>query len=234
MNLRICIVMIAILCMFSMLACSDGEQVKDEPETDSTKVADVKTEAPAVDVETDSLVPIRPKIRDENNPIVTLSTDMGDMTLELYRDVAPAHVDSFVARTNDGFYDGLIFHRVWTNFIIQGGDPLGTGRGNAGYFLPAEFSDLPHIEGTLSMAHGREPNSASSQFFICLARTAAAEGLDGKYTVFGHLLKGYEALHAIGNVACAADPSNPRENTKPIKDVHITKAFMSDAAGNPL
>jgi cyclophilin family peptidyl-prolyl cis-trans isomerase len=220
--------------MFSMLACSDNGETQDKSKADSTKVAEQKTEAPAADGETDSLVSTRPKIRDENNPIVTLSTDMGDMTLELYRDVAPIHVDSFLARTNDGFYNGLIFHRVWRNFMIQGGDPLGTGRGNAGYYLKAEFSDLPHIEGTLSMAHGREPNSASSQFFICLARTVAAERLDGKYTVFGHLLKGYEALHAIGNVACTTNPSNPKENTKPIKDVIILKAYLSDADGNPL
>lgn len=229
-----CAVMIALLCLFSMLACSKNEEAKDESKTDSIKVTETKTEAPVVDVETDSLVSTGPKIRDVNNPIVTLSTNYGDMTLELYRDVAPIHVDSFLARTNEGFYNGLIFHRVWTNFMIQGGDPLGTGRGNAGYFLPAEFSDLPHLEGTLSMAHGREPNSASSQFFIVLARTAAAEGLDGRYTVFGHLLKGYEALHAIGNVACAVNPSNPKENTKPIKDVIIQKAYRSDAEGSPL
>lgn len=225
---------IAMFCIFSMLACSDNGDTQDKSRADTTKDAEDRSEAAAVDAETDSLVATGPTIRDVNNPFVTLQTSMGDMTLELYRDVAPVHVDSFIARTHEGYYDSTIFHRVWRNFMIQGGDPLGTGRGNAGYFLQSEFSDLPHIEGTLSMAHGREPNSASSQFFICLARTVAAEALDGKYTVFGHLLKGYEALHAIGEVECTTNPSNPRENTKPIKDVYLTKAFMSDAAGNPL
>lgn len=234
MNSRVYVVIIAIFCIFSMLACSDSGETQDKSKPDATKSAELKTETTAVDTETDSLVSTGPTIRDENNPFVTLQTSMGDMTLELYRDVAPVHVDSFIARTTEGFYDSTIFHRVWRNFMIQGGDPLGTGRGNAGYFLQSEFSDLPHIKGTLSMAHGREPNSASSQFFICIARTAATEGLDGKYTVFGHLLKGYEALHAIGEVECATNPSDPKENTKPIIDVHITKAFMSDAAGNPL
>lgn len=257
--------MIALLCIFTMLACSDSDQAKDAPKADSTKgaeveteapavvvetdslktanketrtdsaeVAEAKTEAPAAVIETDSLVITRPGIRNKNNPIVTLSTDYGDMTLELYRDVAPIHVDSFVARTSEKFYNGLIFHRVWKNFMIQGGDPEGTGQGKPRYTLKAEFSDLPHIEGTLSMARRRDPNSASTQFFICLARNPGTKGLDGKYTVFGHLLKGYEALHAIGNVACMTNPTNPKEDTKPIKDVIILKAYLSDADGNPL
>lgn len=234
MNTRAYTVLIAMLCIFSMLACSNNGEAENESKADSTKVAELKTEAPAADTETDSLVSAEPKIRNVNNPFVTISTDYGDMTLELYHDVAPIHVDSFLARTNDGFYNGLIFHRVWTNFMIQGGDPEGTGHGKPKYYLKAEFSDLPHIEGTLSMARSRDPNSASTQFFICLARTGATEGLDGKYTVFGHLLKGYEALHAIGKVACTTNPTNPAENTKPIKDVKILKAYLSDAEGNPL
>lgn len=227
-------VMTALLCTFSMLACSGDEGAKDEPKPDTVKVAEIITEATVVDSSSDSLASTGPNIRNENNPIVTLSTDFGDMTLELYRDVAPIHCDSFVARTNDGFYDSLIFHRIWTNFLIQGGDPEGTGRTKPKYYLKAEFSDLPHIKGTLSMSRGGDPNSASTQFFICLARTAATEGLDGQYTVFGQLLKGYDALDAIGKVACITSPTNPRENTKPVKDVVILKAFLSDAEGNPL
>jgi cyclophilin family peptidyl-prolyl cis-trans isomerase len=164
-------------------------------------------------------------IRSKSDKIVTLETNFGKMVLELYRDVAPAHADSFVARTNAGFYNGTIFHRVIEHFMIQGGDPTGTGRGDAGYTLKAEFSDMPHVEGTLSMARSPDPNSASCQFFICLDRAAH---LDHQYTVFGHLLKGYDVLHAIGKV--------PTEKTanRPLKDVIITKAYLSDAEGNSL
>ncbi len=165
-------------------------------------------------------------IRNKDNPIVTISTNYGDMTLELWHDVAPAHADSFVARTNDGFYDDLIFHRVIRNFMIQGGDPKGNGTGNAGYFLPAEFSDEPHVEGTLSMARSKSPNSASCQFFICLTRTAH---LDKGYTVFGQLLKGFKVLHEIENV----EVGGPSKST-PVKNVIMEKVFISDAAGNPI
>jgi len=234
-NIRISIVMLALLCILSMLACSDNGETTDQTASDSaTNIAESRIDTTVSEAETDSLVDDGPMIRNADNPIVTLSTNYGDMTLELYHDVAPVHVDSFIARTNEGYYDSTIFHRVWRNFIIQGGDPLGTGKGNAGYYLKAEFSDLPHVEGTLSMVRSGDPNSASSQFFICLARTAASEGLDGTYTVFGHLLKGYEALHAIGNVECMTNPANPKENTKPVEDVMIVKAYLSDAEGSPL
>ncbi len=181
----------------------------------------------------DSLATVTHPIRDENNPIVTISTDYGDMTLELYRDVAPAHADSFLARTEDGFYDSLTFHRIIDNFMIQGGDPQGTGMGNAGYFLPAEFSDLPHEDGTLSMARSSSPNSASSQFFICLARNASTSRLDGQYTVFGQLLDGYDVLHRIGKVPVNRDPANPQA-APPSETVYMTDVFVSDAEGNPV
>ena len=238
MRTRVLILCAAMICLLGMLACSDNGEAKDKAgESDSTAAAAKKEqprEVESVGIENDSLVGQGPTIRNENNPIVTIATDFGNMTLELYRDVAPAHADSFVARTKDGFYSGLIFHRVVANFMIQGGDPLGNGTGNAGYYLPAEFSKLPHIEGTLSMARSRDINSASSQFFICLKRTRSTAGLDGKYTVFGHLLKGYEALHAIGELECVANPANPREVSKPTEDVVMRKVYLSDADGNPL
>ena len=236
MKTRVLIQCAAMICMLGLFACSDNGEAKDKAgESDSIAAAARKgqpREVQPVGIASDSLVGQGPSIRNADNPIVTIATDFGSMTLELYRDVAPAHADSFVARTKDGFYNGLIFHRVVANFMIQGGDPLGNGSGNAGYYLPAEFSELPHIEGTLSMARSRDIHSASSQFFICLKRTRSTAGLDGKYTVFGHLLKGYEALHAIGGLECVANPSNPREISKPAEDVVIRKAYLSDAVGN--
>jgi cyclophilin family peptidyl-prolyl cis-trans isomerase len=180
----------------------------------------------------DSLAAMRGEIRDTANPIVTLHTSMGDMTLELYRDVAPAHADSFVARTKEGFYDSTTFFRVIDRFMIQGGDRTGTGR--APYLLNAEFSDLPHKEGTLSMARAMDPNSASSQFFICLERNQKTASLDGKYTVFGQLLKGYDVLHRIGSVECVPNPARGNEVSLPKEEVFLVRAYLSDRDGNEL
>lgn len=163
-------------------------------------------------------------IRNKDNKFVTLETSMGKMTLELYHDVAPGHADSFLVLTKKGFYNGLKFHRVIDKFMIQGGDPNGDGSGGAGYTLKAEFSKLPHLEGTLSAARANDPNSASSQFFICLD---AAPHLDGQYTIFGHLIHGYEVLHKIGSTKTGP-------NDKPVVDVVIVKAFQSDSKGNPI
>ncbi|MBU0983929.1 MAG: peptidylprolyl isomerase [candidate division Zixibacteria bacterium] len=209
------------MCLLAgLVACSSSE-------ADSTKV-DKQWNDPVLD----SLAQIRHDIRNKDNKLVTLETNYGKMTLELFHDVAPAHADSFVARAVDGFYDSTIFHRVVQNFMIQGGDPTGTGTGDAGYNLPAEFSDLQHVDGTLSMARGRSENSASCQFFICLGRNRSTEYLDGKYTVFGQLIKGYDVLHAIGDVKVGPQPHG--EKSKPLAKVALFKAYVSDRDGNAL
>lgn len=223
------------LCLFlaAMVGIGCGEKVNDKTDTD-TKV-EAKTEVTA-DVNDTTAGPEEKRfpIRNENNKLVTLETNHGKMVLELFRDVAPAHADSFVARSAEGFYDGTKFHRVIKNFMIQGGDPQGTGMGNAGYFLNAEFSDLPHVEGTLSMARSRDPNSASCQFFICTARNRSTEGLDGQYTVFGQLIKGYDVLNSIKSTPCQPNPQNPTEVSVPDEEVTLIKAYLSDSEGNPL
>lgn len=173
-------------------------------------------------------------IRNENNQFVTIETRLGKLIVELYRDVAPAHADSFAARTAEGFYNGLLFFRVINNFMIQGGDPNNNGSGNAGYYLNAEFNDLPHQDGTLSMARAQSPNSASSQFFICLGRNRATMSLDNKYTVFGQLIKGYDVLHKIGVLEVGPNPNNPQEISRPKEDIAMDKVYLSDANGNPL
>ncbi len=171
-------------------------------------------------------------IRNASNKCVTLETDMGKMTLELYRDVAPAHADSFAARVADGFYNNTKFHRIIDGFMIQGGDPKGDGSGGAGYNLNAEFNQLPHQDGTLSMARAGDPNSASSQFFICLGRNQQTAYLDGQYTVFGQLVNGFKVLHSIGKVPVVASPWG--ENSQPATPVVLKNAYVSDAAGNPI
>jgi len=220
--------MAAFLLLLAPIGCSsngeadEGKQTTEEAVPAETEKGTMASTDPAQ---------MRHPIRNEDNKLVTIQTDAGDLVLELYHDVAPAHADSFAARAAEGFYDGLLFHRIVDGFMIQGGDPQGTGMGNAGYYLNAEFSDLKHIEGTLSMARSRDPNSASCQFFICLGPAAF---LDGQYTVFGHLIKGYDVLRALGKTEVVAPPNNPREKSKPVEEVHMRKVFLSDAEGNPL
>ena len=181
----------------------------------------------------DSLAVKTYPIRSSDNKIATIETDYGKMVLELYRDVAPAHADSFAARAAEGFYDSLTFHRIIPNFMIQGGDPSGNGTGHANYMLKAEFSQLPHQEGTLSMARSNDPNSASCQFFICTARSQSCAALDGKYSIFGQLIKGFDALHKIEAVESVTGPFGG-EKSSPAQKVVMTKVYLSDADGNPL
>lgn len=168
-------------------------------------------------------------IRNESNKFVTLETNKGKMVVELYHDIAPAHADSFVALSKKGFYNGTIFHRIIDGFMIQGGDPTGTGTGDAGYRLKAEFNEIPHELGSLSMARSADPNSASCQFFICLGR---AKHLDYQYTNFGRLVNGLTVLQAIGKTPVGPSQMGG-ERSKPLEEVKIVKAYLSDAQGNP-
>lgn len=144
------------------------------------------------------------------NRIAVIETSMGVIELELFEDKAPLTTKNFIELAEKGFYDGVIFHRVVNGFVIQGGDPTGTGMGDAGYMIPDEISPgLSHNSpGILSMAN-RGPNTGSSQFFITLA---PAQHLDGKHAIFGKLIKGEEVLLAISTVAVD-------ENDKPLQDI---------------
>jgi len=129
------------------------------------------------------------------NPVVVLETSEGKIELELFPKVAPKHVENFLGLVRRGFYDSLIFHRVIDGFMIQTGDPKGDGSGGADTTVPAEFNDSLHHPGTLGMARNSDPNSASSQFYICLAPTPH---LDHKYTVFGKTVAGFDVVQKIG------------------------------------
>ena len=133
--------------------------------------------------------------------IAVIRTRFGDITLKFFPDTAPNHVANFIELANDGFFDGTTFHRVVPNFVIQGGDPNTKsddrskhGMGGPGHTVKAEFSKLPHTRGTLSMARAAHPNSAGSQFFICVADSSF---LDGQYTVFGEVVDGMDAVDQI-------------------------------------
>ena len=138
------------------------------------------------------------------NPIVTIQMkDGGVMKAELYPEIAPASVKNFVDLASKGFYNGLIFHRVIPGFMIQGGDPEGTGMGGPGYTIKGEFAangfknDLKHPRGVLSMARAMDPNSAGSQFFIM---HEDSPHLDGQYAAFGKLIEGIEVVDKIASV----------------------------------
>ncbi len=139
---------------------------------------------------------------------LTLTLDTGDVVIKLRSDLAPKHVEQITRLAKDGFYDGLTFHRVIDGFMAQGGCPDGTGMGGAGEHIPAEFSNEPHVRGVASMARAADPNSASSQFFICFDD---ARFLDGQYSVWGEVTSGMEHIDALPK----GEP--PREPGKIIK-----------------
>ena len=150
-------------------------------------------------------------------PTVTIETTAGNITVEFWPDVAPGHVQNFIALARQGFYADTIFHRVIPGFMIQGGDPTGTGTGsNGSNRLKAEFNSRPdrrHVRGVLSMARSSDPNSASCQFFIM---HADSPHLDGQYSAFGRVVSGLETVDKIANTPRGASdrPKNPPKITK--------------------
>jgi peptidylprolyl isomerase len=140
-------------------------------------------------------------VNDENT--LVLETTQGRIVIELRADLAPNHVARIKELASQGFYDGVVFHRVIDGFMAQTGDPTGTGRGGSGKNLKAEFSQAPHERGTVSMARANHPDSADSQFFICFDD---ARFLDGKYTVWGRVTEGMENVDKIKRGEPVKDP----------------------------
>ena len=135
------------------------------------------------------------KLYDESKQLqARIATQHGDIVFEFYTADAPGTVAAFIKLARSGFYDGLTFHRVEPGFVIQGGCPQGDGMGGPGYNLKAEFNDRPHVLGTVAMARATSPNSAGSQFYVCLGD---ARFLDKQYTVFGQVTSGIEAVKAV-------------------------------------
>jgi cyclophilin family peptidyl-prolyl cis-trans isomerase len=139
-----------------------------------------------------------------------MQTGKGPITMIFYYDVAPLTVDSFLRLSSEGYYDGLTFHRIVPEFVIQGGDPRGDGTGGPGYSLPAEFNDRPHTEGVLSMARAQDPNSGGSQFFICL-NYGKTKALDHNYTVFGKVSDGMNVVNEIAHTPLANEQGMPKD-----------------------
>jgi peptidyl-prolyl cis-trans isomerase B (cyclophilin B) len=148
---------------------------------------------------------------------IQLETTLGEIHLDLLPDVAPGHCKNMIGLAKIGFYDNLVFHRVIGGFMIQGGCPQGTGTGGPGYNIDAEFNSTPHVDGVLSMARSQSPNSAGSQFFICLG---AHTHLDGQYTAFGKATDAtMDVVKKIGET-----PTHPGD--RPVDEVKIVKATV--------
>ena len=198
---KIIAVLLSFILVFSFAGCAEK--------------ADSSSDEPGTQVQTD-------------NPIATITVkNYGTITVELYDDIAPNTVRNFIALANSGFYDGLIFHRVIENFMIQGGDPEGTGMGGPDYAIKGEFTvngfenNLSHRRGVISMARaGYSYDSAGSQFFICHVDYPS---LDGKYASFGMVIDGMEVVDKIAAV-------DTNSSDKPLKDV-VIESIVVDTHG---
>ncbi len=166
-------------------------------------------------------------------------TDKGTMVVTFFPEQAPRHVRSFLTLAQQGFYDGVAFHRIVRNFMIQTGCPHSRkgakgqpGTGGPGYQLPAEFHDIPHTRGILSMARSRDPNSAGSQFFI--VHGDHADFLDGQYTVFGKVEAGLDVLDEIASIECdfgaGGERSKPKERVE-IRGIELRPRQKREPAG---
>ena len=159
-----------------------------------------------------------------SNEVAVIKTSEGDLVVEFWPDVAPNTVENFKKLAKQGFYNGTAFHRIIKGFMIQGGDPLTKdptqearwGTGGPGYQIKAEFNSHSHQRGVLSMARSNDPDSAGSQFFICLGD---ASFLDGKYTAFGKVIKGDDVLGKIGDTPVARGGGG--EASKPTKRIEV-------------
>ncbi len=184
---------------------------------------------PAIVLTVILLAPGQRALAQQEQPVAVIDTDHGEIVIAFWDDVAPRTVANFKKLASEKFYDGTAFHRIIDGFMVQGGDPLTKditakdrwGTGGPGYKIDAEFNDRKHVRGVISMARSQDPNSAGSQFFICLAD---ANFLDGKYTGFGQLVAGDDVLEKLGKTKVEAagggEPSSPVERVN-VKSIRI-------------
>lgn len=196
-----------------VIGCNKTEEVK---KTDTQKNQTTQTEVKKDSLKTES-IDTEKKGDTKKLDYVKFETTMGDFKMKLYSDKAPLTTDNFRSLVEKGFFDGIIFHRVIDGFMIQGGDPSGTGRGGSGKTIQDEFGPgLKHSKkGIFSMANAG-PNTGTSQFFITLAPTPH---LDGKHAIFGEVVDGMDVVDKIGKTKTGAQD-------KPVTEVKMTKVFM--------
>lgn len=213
---KIVITLLSLILAFSAIACAPPAA----PQMSDLDFTDVDRQKASYTTEVTDHVLLNVTYTDANGDEQT-----GDIIIRLYADVAPITVENFQGLVKDGFYDGLTFHRVYKNFMIQGGDPAGNGSGGSGYPIKGEFSangienNLKHQRGVVSMARSNSPNSASSQFFIMHKTTAS---LDGNYAAFGYVVFGMDTVDGIAGTECRNNSQG--EKSKPVDTVTINFA----------
>lgn len=208
-------IIIPVMCILSLMLVSCGKSETNSKSEDKSSVSENN------DKSQDSITEIG------DLPIATIEIEnYGTVKAELYPKIAPNTVDNFISLSNSGFYNGLTFHRVIKDFMIQGGDPKGDGTGGPDYAIKGEFTSngfensLKHTEGVLSMARSRQPDSAGSQFFIM---TSTSSHLDGEYAAFGKVIEGMDIVKKIQEV-------KTNSNDKPIENV-VIKSITVDTKG---
>lgn len=203
-------------CGSSSNATTEADK-KPESQKDSTTVQATNTTAAAA-----STAATPASVNTNTNEVAVIKTAQGEMVIEFWPDVAPKTVENFKKLAAKGFYDGTAFHRIIKGFMIQGGDPLSktddpnVGTGGPGYQIKAEFNERSHQRGVLSMARSRNPDSAGSQFFICLGD---ASFLDRQYTAFGKVIKGDDVLGKLGDTPVA--DGGQGEKSRPVQRVGV-------------
>jgi peptidyl-prolyl cis-trans isomerase A (cyclophilin A) len=212
-----------VLFAFVLAGCGKKEEstttTTPQTTTNTTTPVPTKTDTVKKDTTTTKSDANGDEKKSDGKSIVKMETNMGTIKIKLYTDKAPITTKNFIDLVNSGFYNGIIFHRVIDGFMIQGGDPTGTGTGGSKKTIPDEFGEgLKHSKaGILSMAN-RGPNTGTSQFFITLA---PQPHLDGKHAVFGEVIDGMDVVKKIGKVKTAGAD-------KPVEDVKMTKVTMVD------
>lgn len=191
-----------------LASCISPAKPSDEEEQETSYAEEQNVESPQFE---------------QDSPLVTITMENGDeIEVELYPDIAPNTVDNFITLAEDGFYDGLTFHRIVPGFMIQGGDPNGNGTGGPGYSIKGEFdsngfdNDLKHDRGVISMARSQDPDSAGSQFFIM---TEESPHLDGDYAAFGQVIEGMDVVDDIASTD--TDKNDLPEEEQQIKKMEV-------------
>lgn len=193
------VLIFSVLLAFFLFGC--GGQQEEKKAEEPAEQPEAVTEAEEV------TKPISQEpIERDKNPHVMIETDFGNIELELFWDKTPKTAENFLRLTISEFYDGLTFHRIAPNFVVQGGCPLGNGTGGPGYTIDFEQADTKHLRGSLGMARSQDPNSGGSQFYICLKDLPQ---LDANYVVFGKVVEGMDAVDKIAQVEVVGE--RPKE-----------------------
>ncbi len=218
-----------------VVGCDRSTKIEDQTKSSDATLASTKAApAAATPATTPSAAQPTDQTKDNTNEVAVIKTSYGEMVIAFWPDVAPNTVANFKKLARQGFYDKTAFHRIMKGFMIQGGDPNTKdpakeamyGMGDPGYKIKAEFNPRPHVRGVLSMARSNDPDSAGSQFFICLGD---ASFLNNKYTAFGQVIKGDDVLGKLGDVAVG--PSASGEPSKPLarQEVESIKIVPADS-----